>query len=192
MQTFRRFLEERFVNLIHDKTEKNKYADDLFSMLQASYAKIGGIKGSGFMSPKDMVDNIPFWKLVRKNGKIVAASFYKDKKGRKSVAACTDGTPEGKIGLATIKSQDFERAYSEVSEKMLTFLRNNLPKEYFMSKVIPFEEEEKISGEPIERPKAGDEEANILPDLKEFFYTRLMGEERKTKLMMGTPGKKIY
>ena len=192
MQTFGRFLEERFVNLIHDKTEKNKYADDLFSMLQASYAKIGGIKGSGFMSPKDMVDNIPFWKLVRKNGKIVAASFYKDKKGRKSVAACTDGTPEGKIGLATIKSQDFERAYSEVSEKMLTFLRNNLPKEYFMSKVIPFEEVEKISDEPIERPKAGDEEVNHHPDLKQFFYTRLIGGERKTKLMMGTPGKKIY
>ena len=68
-------------------------------MLQKSYAYIGGIKGSGFENPDNMVNKIKMWKIVKKNGKILAGIMYKDKNYRKAVAVFTDGTKEGKKRL---------------------------------------------------------------------------------------------
>jgi hypothetical protein len=61
-------LQERFVNLIGDDARKERHKDAAYDMLQQTYASIGGIKGSGFNSPDDMVENIPFWKLAFKDG----------------------------------------------------------------------------------------------------------------------------
>ena len=102
MDTFKRFLEERFVNLLHDDPRKHQYANEVHGMLQKAYEKIGGIHGSGFRDKHDMIKNIPMWKLKKKGGKIVSAVFYKDKDGRKSVATASDGSEEGKKGVAEI------------------------------------------------------------------------------------------
>jgi hypothetical protein len=160
-------------------------------MLQTSYAPIGGLKGTGFNSPQDMIDNIPFWKLVRKDEKIVAAVFYKDKQGRKSVAACTDGSKEGKTALASIKKEDFDRAYGEVSDRMLMFLKKNLPPEYFKKYVISYAQATKLSSDELRVPPKNDHEIQQHPDLADYFYQRKIGGEWHTKLMMGTPNKTI-
>ena len=54
--SFKRFLEERFVNALpKDEDLKAKYADKAWELLQKSYAPIGGIKGKGFESKEDMM-----------------------------------------------------------------------------------------------------------------------------------------
>ena len=62
MVSFKEFLNESYKN-ITDHSEKEKYAEEVFNLLQRAYAKIGGLKGNGFQSPEDMIEKIPFWKL---------------------------------------------------------------------------------------------------------------------------------
>lgn len=98
-EIFEQTLTEKFINLIGEKDieKKREYADRVWDILQRSYAKIGGIKGSGFKSKEDMIKNIPFWKIMKSNGKVIAVKLYKDKNGRKSVAGGTDGSKEAKL-----------------------------------------------------------------------------------------------
>ena len=70
----RQHLNEAYVNLFkEDSFKKEKYVDDVWEMLQDSYRRMGGIKGSGFRNKQDMIDNIPFWKVIKVKGKVVAA-----------------------------------------------------------------------------------------------------------------------
>ena len=55
MKSFRMIaLEETYVNLYSDK-DKETYIDEIWDLLIRSYEDIGGIKGSGFNSKKDMI-----------------------------------------------------------------------------------------------------------------------------------------
>lgn len=79
-------LNERFINALpNDDDIKQKFADQVWDVLQYSYRELGGLKGSGFNSKEDMIKNIPFWKMVTKNGVVHAVVMYKDRGGRKSV-----------------------------------------------------------------------------------------------------------
>jgi hypothetical protein len=125
MKRFEEFLNERFLNVFSD-SEKQPFVDDVWEIIQKSYAKIGGIHGSGFKSKEDMIKSIPMWKVVRKNGVIVAVALYKDKEGRKRVAVGTNGTEEGKASIREIAENDFKRAYFEVSGPSFGSLRKSL------------------------------------------------------------------
>lgn len=188
--TFQDYLAERFVNLL-TPADKEKFKDEVFSMLQKSYASIGGLKGSGFRSPDDMVKTIPMWKLVRRNGNIVAVAMYRDKLGRKRVAVGSDGSPEGKEGVASIFKEDFSRAYFEISEKSLAFhvkiLGYDFLKKFAMSPAMV----KNVSHEAISEVEEGDKEVNAHPPLKDFFYRREIGGHLHTKILLGTHGKKI-
>lgn len=183
---------ENFKNLFRPD-DKKKYVDEVWELLQKSYASIGGIKGSGFTSKEDMMFKIPFWKLyTNSNGKVVAVVMYKDKEGRKSVAVGTDGSEEGKKYLRIIKDQDLmmNRSYQEVSDRMLSFIVKTTPD--IRKYCIPFNDVVAIVNEPIMKPDDDDPEVLKHPDLKEFFYRRNIGGEWKTKLMIGTPHNTIY
>lgn len=175
---------EGFANLFTAE-EKSNYVDVIWDMLHASYANIGGMKGNGFQSKKDMIDKIIFWKVAKTNGKINAFALYKDKGGRKRVAVGTDGTSDGKYNLFMIVKEDLVsgRSYSEMSSKLLSFAVKNIPniKKY----CITFEDVEKKIGEEIRRPDEDDPELIRHPDLKDYLYTREIGGSWKTKLMLG-------
>jgi hypothetical protein len=89
MFSFKDFLSEGFSILqSHHEDEKNDHAEHVFNMVQNAYSSIGGIHGSGFKDHKDMVKNIPIWKLHKDHtGKVRAVGLYKVKNGkdRKSV-----------------------------------------------------------------------------------------------------------
>jgi hypothetical protein len=185
------FITEAFINLIHDDNKKNQYKNEVFDLLYNAYAKIGGIGGSGFRSPDDMVANIPFWKLVVRNGKVVAVSMYKDTEGRKRVAVATDGTETGKEGLADIVRNESGRSYGEVSGPSLSFTKKNLPAGELNRIAIPIDKVQQIigkRGKEIRMPQDDDPEILRHPELKEFFYQRKISEHWHTKLMIGTPG----
>lgn len=194
MLTFKSFLTERFVNLF-DENDKQKYKDEVFSLLQKAYAPMGGIKGSGFKNADDMAKNIPMWKLVRKNDKIIAGVLYKDKEGRKRVASFTDGTPEGQKQLAEIMKNDLDRAFMEVSERSFGFLRKTLGDETLLKYAIDPTKAKELLKEKDEdwNFNVPDDDPHIMkaPKLKKYFYQRKIGGHFHTKIMLGKHGKTI-
>ena len=195
MDTFKRFLEERFVNLLHDDPRKHQYANEVHGMLQKAYEKIGGIHGSGFRDKHDMIKNIPMWKLKKKGGKIVSAVFYKDKDGRKSVATASDGSEEGKKGVAEIFRDDLKRgrAYGERSSAALSFTKRVVGADVLGKHVVPYHHVHKhlSPGEEIRRPPEDDPELQRHPEYKHHFYQRKIGDAWHTKLMIGKPGMRL-
>lgn len=196
MLTFREFLNERFLNLIHDESEKTKYADAVWDILQVSYASIGGIKGSGFKDKEDMIKNIPFWKLVVFGGEVHGVALYKDRNGRKLVASgFLEGSERGRMGIVDIVKNDLERSYGEKSKGALGLLMKTIPWETlknFMlvpkksSKIIPISELD-----PSEIPEDGVFALTKFPHLRPYAYVRLIGDDYVFKVSMGTPGNTI-
>lgn len=193
MLSFSEYLTERFVNLIgtKDEQEKEKYVDSVWDMVQKSYASIGGQKGKGFSSKEDMVKNIPFWKLVRKNGNIVAGSLYRDKGGRKRVASFTDGTNAGKEAIADIMRNDFERSYFEISKASLGFAYKQLGGNFLKRYAKTPEEVERISGKELHPVPEDDSHYQKFPELRPYLYQRDINGKLETKIMLGTRGNKI-
>lgn len=176
MDSFKKFLVERYINLF-TPDEKEPYADEVWDLLQKSYAYAGGIKGSGFKNKEDMIQNIPFWKLVKKDGKIVSVRMYKDKEGRKAVAAATDRSREGVESYRKIAKDDLERAYIEVSDKALESMKKMLGDDFYKY-AIPVE---------IVKKKLPDDE---IKPIDKYFYQREIGGEWITKIMLGNPNAK--
>jgi len=54
--------------------------DQVWNILQSSYASQGGIKGTGFGSKEEMIRKIPFWKIFRRGDQVKVVFLYKDKK----------------------------------------------------------------------------------------------------------------
>lgn len=213
MKTFSQFigydlsnLDEAYKNFfLRDKDKREKYKDEVFDILQKSYAKIGGLKSGGFSSPDDMVNKIPFWKLAIKNGKVVAVVMYKDKQGRKSVASGTDGSDEGKKKLIDIIRGDLSlgRAYSERSKAMLAVTLKQYPEEVMknllltpsdVKKLMPNDDIEAITDVPeSEWTKDVTDILSKYPFVKEYGYFHTIGTGDKLfKVALGTPNKKIF
>lgn len=188
-------LAEAFVNLFDkDKEEKKKYAQEVFDMLTVAYKDFGGLIGSGFSDIDDMIENIPFWKILKKNGKIIAVEMYKDKQGRKVVAVATDGSPEGKSALLKIKKEAFKRSYFEMSDPALGWLIRNLSMKFVHDNAVPLEQAKEIvtkNGDEFSYAPEDDKEVKKYPELKPFFYQRKIGNTRKVKIMLGKPGLEI-
>lgn len=191
-------LTERYLNLFPGDRAREQYKGEVWDILQKVYEPIGGIKGSGFESPDDMVRRLPMWKLARKNGRIVAVMLYKDKGGRKVVASGSDGSPEGKAALADMAPQEPKRSYGEKSKAALGFFLKTAKNARDQLKT--FEEAEKIIGKPIisvrdQWPPLDDEELEATqeslkryPFLRDYGYFREIGGEWHFKVMFGTTG----
>lgn len=174
---------ESFVNLFSEN-DKKKYVDEVWVMIQKAYASQGGMHGNGFQTKEDMISNIHFWKLCKKNDKIVCIAMYKDKDGRKRVAIATNGTDEGKIALLEIMTQDLKqkRCYVELSGRSLRFLASKMN---ILDAAVSIDDVRKKLNEEIRMPASGDSEIAAHPKIKEFFYQRKIGGEWHTKIMLG-------
>ena len=162
---------ERFVNA-HDPKEMEKYADEVWDILQKSYAYCGGLLGMN--SVKQLIDESDMWKMVRRNGKINCVVVYSYKRGgRKMCYGGTDGTPDGKVDFFKIMQEDINlkdrKAWAEVSEKMEhLYLKNGaVPIPANIAKII-MADKEFISYEP-----------------DGYHYTRYIGGIAATKMMVG-------
>lgn len=181
-------LDERFVNLLpRHEEEKHKHKHEIFNMLQKSYADQGGIHGSGFKDPDDMVKHIPFWKIHKKDGKITSVSMYKDSQGRKRVAVASNGSEEGKKALGNMMSDDLKRSRShgEVSGKSLSFMKKHIN---VSDHAHTYEEAKKyhsVKGDEVRKPPEDDAEVKRHPELKDHFYQRKIGDQWHTKVLLG-------
>ena len=114
-------LVERVVNAFTPE-QKNKFVQQVWDIMQRSYASIGGFGTAS--SPEELIQFSGLWKIVTRDGNITAVNIYRDQHGRKSIASGTDGSPQGKKDYLMIKNEDvkFNRAWAEVSgapEKIL-------------------------------------------------------------------------
>jgi hypothetical protein len=189
---FRQFLREAYVNLIGNDPKKRDYASHVFNMLQKSYAPIGGIAGSGFKSPDDMIQNIHMWKLTRRNGQITHASMYKKTRSgfRKRVAVTTDQTEQGKKDLLHSVGEDLKqhRSFSEVSGPLLHVMVKHLGND-ILKHAVKREHVNQYINHPIEPVHPEHEMAQKYPHLKDHLYTRKIGGISITKLLLGHKSK---
>lgn len=198
-------ISERYVNAVGNDDQalaiKQKYVDDVWDILQQSYAPIGGIKGKGFESPEDML-SIPMWKLGIRDGEVRAVALYKDKGGRKAVAIGTDGSPEGAWFVSDIYRNELSRSYGEKSKAALGKMMKTVPWDVLKNFVIsPDRVQEMMPDDRImpisEVPKEDwPTDAKITldkyPQLIDYGYIREIGEGNLLfKVMFGTPGKTI-
>lgn len=205
MISFRQYLNEqmlteRFVNLIGDDAGKEKYVDAVWDLLQYSYKDIGGIKGSGFNSPEDMIKNIPFWKVATSGGRVVAVSMYKDKGGRKVAAVGTDGSKEGKAKIVDMMGNELERSFGEKSKGALGLMMKLIPwsvLEYFV--MTPEQAARAFNKDvtpitdlnPNDVPADGVQTLRKYPQLKPYAYVRELAGKPAFKVAIGTPGLRI-
>ena len=114
---YKEFIIERVVNAFDEKT-KLHYGQEVWNLLQRSYAEVPGGFGSAADIP-DLIKKGDLWKLVVRDGEVTAVGIYRDQYGRKAIASGTNGTRQGLIDYKMIKSEDqkFSRAWAEVSGK---------------------------------------------------------------------------
>lgn len=173
-----KILKEHYVNLINDREAKEACLDEVASLILPTYAKLAGGHGRPTHDMHDYLDNKYFWKLVRKDNKIIAAVIYKlDGNNRKYNVGGTDGTPEGKQALYKIFADDiilYDRgAYGEVSEKIEHIYLDKLG-----GKVIP----NKIA-QYILKNRFNKDVISLNPDGK--HYTRMINGKPTEKVMVG-------
>jgi len=210
MKTFRKFLTEdlgvlteSYINLIGPKTndEREKYADQVWDLLQKSYADIGGIHGNGFSSKQDMINNIKFWKLSKSGDKITSAIMYKDKNGRKAVALGTDGSNAGKKALFNTLGKEFSRGYAELSGPALHAAVKTLGDETAKAVAMDSDDAADLLGKDVTHMtknlvgslndddiKTWNKYGKLFP---KSFYLRKIGQEMHLKMILGVPGIKI-
>tara|TARA_R110000744_G_scaffold351147_1_gene456932 strand:+ start:37 stop:639 length:603 start_codon:yes stop_codon:yes gene_type:complete len=189
-----RLITEKFQNLFH-KDEKEQHSEAVWDMLQKSYAKIGGIKGSGFESAKAMTEKIPFWKIAFKNGVPKAVVMYKDKGGRKTVAMGTDGTPEGLKLFKSILREDMNRSWGEYSKALLSIIMKLVSWSELKKYVVdPKSIKDAVPIGADELTKLDARQKQVLakyPQLKKWGYFREIGGEVLFKVAFGTMNKRI-
>lgn len=113
-------LNEHYVTLTKETDKKEKYYDEVVDCLEKSYAPIGGIQSNAL---KNLMDPDMMWKMVTRNGKVVAVTISKLTGGtRKVVLAGTDLSDQGKKDLRAIVKEDVEqlerKSWTEVSGAM--------------------------------------------------------------------------
>ena len=200
MKTFSKFITEAYKNLFGDDPSKEQYADQVWNLIQASYAGIGGIKGSGFGSKQEMIAKIPMWKLAVKDGKVEVALLYKDKGGRKSVAMGSTGSDWAKSRVAEIFKQEVKRSYGEKSKAAL----GSVLKQYPQAAIEPFlhmpAEASRVLKVPVtvltSIPKSDWPEDALLtiskyPFIEKYGYLREIKGVLTFKIMIGTTGLSI-
>ena len=109
-------LVERILNLITDQ-EKNKYLDQVWDIIQLSYAPIGGFYTAE--TPQELINKFYLWKIVVRDGHVTAAKIEKAIAGRKTVGIATDGSIQGKRDIRMLMKADVvtQRGWIECSGK---------------------------------------------------------------------------
>lgn len=126
----------------------------------------------------------------------MAAAFYKDKGGRKSVAIATDGSDLGKKIVGDIFKASLGVSYGEKSGPALATMMKVVPWETLKNFMFTPNQLSKISGEKImtvdefganNLDEKDQFTYNKFPQLRPYFYVRELGGEIHLKAAMGTP-----
>lgn len=169
---YRDIIKEHYVNV--GKSMMPRYAVRVLELLNIAYAPVGG--HLNYHTAQDIVDDSDFWKLVRRNGEIIAGCVYKNRQGRKRVAVVHDGSREAKTELKKIIADDITmfRCWSEVSGAFANWcVSQGLPP-------VPNEHAEQLTGK------------HIFQLIGRFKYVRLISGRKVVKMIVGYPNGQRY
>ena len=127
LSTYEYLIESAFHNLFYTE-DKERYADEVWKILNDSYAYIGGFKT--YKDKTDMINKSFMWKLNILGNEIVTVTIYKkDENGfRKSVASAINRNfldhIKAKRYYTEVKTKDVERCYMEISGKLADMMLN--------------------------------------------------------------------
>jgi len=179
---------ERYFNAF--KTEdKQKYAQEIWDMIQRSYKAVDGIHGKGFNSVEDMVNSNYMFKVGMSNGKPVMVSIYKDKGGRKKVAMGTDGSEEGlRLARNSLKAEfTTGRAFGEISGPVFGSVKKMIPPEVLKTFLIPATKVADLLGKRVEPGRGEDMRSGPNDPYLPYYYQREIGGHMHTKVAYGEP-----
>ena len=179
METFKSFLTEKVLSIGFNpehEHHREKHRQQIHDMMQKSYEKCGGYGGlpSGSKEESDSIHHDithSHIKAVKRGDSITAAHLYKMQHGRKTIAAATNGTPEGKKDWLKVGMEDHaqKRAWAE---------KSGAP-EHIAHKLgvpaVPAKHAERLTGKKVE----------VHPD--GIHYTRNIGGHAHTKAIYGHP-----
>lgn len=158
---------ERVLNL-QTSEEKRHYANQVWDILQKSYAGIGGFKSAA--NVEELIADSGIWKVVKRGDSLSSVFVYKDHLGRKSIASGTDGTDQGKKDFGMVKNADIKmnRAWAEVSGAPEAILK-------------------RMKARPVSNTLAGALTGKNILSLDDdgIHYTRLIAGEPHKKVIYG-------
>lgn len=183
MKAFEEYIEERVLSIgLNPKHEKfrTSHEREIHDAIQKSYSTVhGGYGGHGSGSKKeseailaDIRNKDHIIKATRRDGKVDSAVIYKRSHGRKIIALGSTGTTQGKKDLSKTVDDDKRperNAWGELSDRAENYYRK---KGY---KVQPSSKAKKLTGK---------DDVEVQDDER---YTRKIGGERHSKVIMGNP-----
>lgn len=181
MEKFKDFILNEKILSIGLNSEHEKHREELrpqiHDMIRNSYVKIGGYGGHASGSSEESsaihsdISN-SLIKAIKRGNNVTAVNMYKPQFGRKSIAAATDGTHQGKQDFKLIKREDkgMQRSWGEVSgavERHAAEIGMPTIPTSLASKLLPGK--------------------SITPVGDTGHYERTIGGKKHTKIMVGYP-----
>lgn len=168
---FYEFLNESKTLKLKDNISKEKFKEEVWSILDKSYSSIGGFKS--YDNPDHMVRDSALWLITEDGGSVKAAIIFKDLHGLKLVGLGTDGSSEGKedskrLLLILKRMRNFWAEVSGPLEKM--FVKMGIP-------YIQNEQAERMTGKQI-----------LELDNDRIHYIRYIAGQPIRKALMGYSG----
>lgn len=155
------------------KTENGmkKYSQRVWELLSIAYNKVEG--GLNFNSIEELINSTTQWKIVLRDGNIIAVTIYKAKKGLKIVAfaACKVLREYSIPALINLIKRELKSCYIEVSEKAEEFVLKYCDGAKY---IIENSKAKKILNKSIELCNDG------------LHYVRTIQNIKKQKLLLGT------
>lgn len=167
---------EKYINIDpQDVEQKKKYLKDVEKILSISYGNIGG--PVNISSYEELLEPKYFWKLNKRDGKIVALCIYKVSNGGRKISLCgCDGTPEGKERLYALLGEDVtqeaRKTWGEFSGAI-----EHIYKDKLGATIIPNYVAKEILN------KLGKDVISLNPD--GVHYTRIINGNEVEKVMLG-------
>ncbi|MEA2092274.1 MAG: hypothetical protein U9O83_07915 [Campylobacterota bacterium] len=156
--------------MLKKENEMLNYIDRVWEVLEEGYENVKG--GLYFKSKSELLTNTTLWKVVLFQGKVVAVTIYKAKKGLKLVAMSISNKfrDVALSALARLIRRDLKICWMELSEAAESFVMKHGGKDY----IVPNHLVEKILGK------------NILLADDGMHYTREVMHMKKKKILLGT------
>lgn len=176
-------LNEHYINIFDDRKRKEEYFDAVKSILEKSYSDIGG--PLNLENYEQLLDDRYFWKLVKKEGRIVCCAIYRTNGSLDYRKLSLVGTDESELGKNCLKDL-LEEDSTEIDRHMFGEFSGaveHILTKYFNMPVIPAKTAERILrklGKTIVR----------IEDDGNHYIRNIKGSEQR-KIMLGYPPKSL-
>jgi hypothetical protein len=152
------------------KEEKELYVSNVWKILFAAYENVKG--GLFFTSKVELISSTSLWKVVVRNGEVIAVTIYKAKHGLKLVALAINNAFKdiAKKALSKIIKADLKKCWMELSEAAERFVMKLGGDKY----ILPSHMVAKVINKEIR-----------LSDDGVHYVRNIMGED-KEKVLLGT------